>query len=52
MDLAKYFVQAVKRFPEASYVFVKQIPKSPVGKILRRKVQVGEYEIYDISVQQ
>jgi 2-furoate---CoA ligase len=28
------------------YVFVKSIPKSPVGKILRRKLQSGEYEIY------
>ena len=26
------------------YVFVKAIPKSPVGKILRRKLQAGEYE--------
>jgi len=26
------------------YVFVKDIPKSPVGKILRRKLQAGEYE--------
>lgn len=26
------------------YVFVKEIPKSPVGKILRRKLQAGEYE--------
>ena len=33
------------------YVFVKQIPKSPVGKILRRKLQTGEYEIYDIHIQ-
>jgi 2-furoate---CoA ligase len=28
------------------YVFVKAVPKSPVGKILRRKLQAGEYEIY------
>jgi 2-furoate---CoA ligase len=28
------------------YVFVQSIPKSPVGKILRRKLQAGEYEIY------
>src|SRR5947207_992980 len=34
------------------YIFVKEVPKSPVGKILRRKLQAGEYEIYDISVQQ
>lgn len=26
------------------YVFVKEIPKSPVGKILRRKLVVGEFE--------
>jgi 2-furoate---CoA ligase len=26
------------------YVFVREIPKSPVGKILRRKLQAGEYE--------
>src|SRR6266566_3990858 len=32
------------------YVFVKQIPKSPVGKILRRKLQAGEYELYDIPI--
>jgi 2-furoate---CoA ligase len=27
------------------YVFVREIPKSPVGKILRRKLVAGEYEI-------
>jgi len=27
------------------YIFVKEIPKSPVGKILRRKLVAGEYEI-------
>jgi 2-furoate---CoA ligase len=27
------------------YVFVKEIPKSPVGKLLRRKLVAGEYEI-------
>jgi len=27
------------------YVFVAEIPKSPVGKILRRKLTAGEYEI-------
>jgi 2-furoate---CoA ligase len=32
------------------YVFVKQVPKSPLGKILRRKLQAGEYEIYDMHV--
>jgi 2-furoate---CoA ligase len=26
------------------YVFVDEIPKSPVGKILRRKLSAGEYE--------
>ena len=26
------------------YVFVREIPKSPVGKILRRKLVTGEYE--------
>jgi 2-furoate---CoA ligase len=30
------------------YVFVKSIPKSPVGKILRRKLQAGEYERYGV----
>jgi 2-furoate---CoA ligase len=27
-----------------SYVFVETIPKSPVGKLLRRKLIAGEYE--------
>jgi 2-furoate---CoA ligase len=27
------------------YVFVREIPKSPVGKILRRKLVGGEYEV-------
>ena len=26
------------------YVFVDEIPKSPVGKLLRRKLVAGEYE--------
>jgi 2-furoate---CoA ligase len=26
------------------YVFVREIPKSPVGKILRRKLLAGEFE--------
>lgn len=29
------------------YVFIKVVPKSPVGKILRRKLQAGEYEPYN-----
>ncbi len=28
-----------------NYVFIKQIPKSPVGKILRRKLREGDYEL-------
>ena len=31
------------------YVFVAEIPKSPVGKILRRKLVAGEYEALDAS---
>ena len=27
------------------YVFVREIPKSPVGKLLRRKLVAGEYEV-------
>jgi 2-furoate---CoA ligase len=38
-DLARY-----KR--PRRYVFVKAVPKSAVGKILRRKLQAGEYELY------
>ena len=34
------------------YVFIKEVPKSAVGKILRRKLQVEEYELYDLPVQQ
>ncbi len=26
------------------YIFVEDIPKSPVGKLLRRKLVVGEYQ--------
>ena len=28
-----------------AYVFIKEIPKSPTGKILRRKILAGEYEL-------
>ena len=27
-----------------SYTFLREIPKSPVGKILRRRLVAGEYE--------
>ncbi|HEV2547088.1 MAG TPA: AMP-binding protein [Stellaceae bacterium] len=27
------------------YIFVREIPKSPVGKVLRRKLVAGEYEV-------
>jgi len=33
------------------YVFVDDIPKSPVGKILRRKLSAGEYELEHGSAQ-
>jgi 2-furoate---CoA ligase len=29
------------------YVFVQEIPKSPVGKILRRKLSAGEFEPHE-----
>ena len=29
------------------YVFVTEIPKSPVGKLLRRKLVAGEFEAED-----
>jgi len=29
------------------YIFVRAIPKSPVGKILRRKLVAGEYDIHE-----
>jgi 2-furoate---CoA ligase len=32
------------------YVFVREIPKSPVGKVLRRKLQSGEYEPLDTTL--
>jgi len=28
------------------YVFIQEVPKSPVGKILRRKLKTGEFELY------
>jgi 2-furoate---CoA ligase len=31
------------------YVFVAEIPKSPVGKLLRRKLVAGEYTIESSS---
>jgi 2-furoate---CoA ligase len=34
------------------YVFIKEVPKSAVGKILRRKLQAGEYKLYDMPIQQ
>jgi 2-furoate---CoA ligase len=34
------------------YVFIKEVPKSAVGKILRRKLQTGEYELYAMPLQQ
>jgi 2-furoate---CoA ligase len=34
------------------YVFIKEVPKSAVGKILRRKLQAGEYKLFDMPVQQ
>jgi 2-furoate---CoA ligase len=34
------------------YVFVREIPKSPVGKILRRKLVSGEYEALPSAAQQ
>lgn len=34
------------------YIFVKEIPKSPVGKILRRKLKNGEYDgILDFALE-
>ena len=31
------------------YVFVKSIPRSASGKLLRRKLRIGEYERCEIS---
>ena len=30
-----------------AYTFLREIPKSPVGKILRRRLVAGEYEPVD-----
>lgn len=30
------------------YIFVSTIPKSPVGKLLRRKLVAGEYDLYPV----
>ncbi|WP_082234590.1 AMP-binding protein [Halobacillus massiliensis] len=30
-----------------NYIFIKEIPKSPVGKILRRKLREGEFELFN-----
>ena len=32
------------------YVFIKEVPKSTVGKILRRKLRTGEFEVYEKEV--
>ena len=32
-----------------SYFFIKEIPKSPTGKILRRKILSGEYELDNLT---
>ncbi len=32
------------------YVFIKEVPKSPVGKVLRRKLRTGDFEIYEKEV--
>ena len=37
---------AVYKRPKA-FVFVAEVPKSPVGKILRRMLVAGDYEIDD-----
>ena len=34
------------------YVFVREIPKSPVGKVLRRKLVAGEYEVASAVVEE
>ena len=34
------------------YVFVREIPKSPVGKVLRRKLVAGEYEVATVVVEE
>lgn len=32
------------------YIFVKEVPKSPVGKILRRRLRAGDYELYSTPI--
>jgi 2-furoate---CoA ligase len=34
------------------YIFVTEIPKSPVGKLLRRKLAAGEYTTDDAAPRQ
>lgn len=53
LDLFCLASPTVARFKRPRrYVFVKAVPKSPVGKILRRKLQAGDYEHYDVSTWQ
>jgi acyl-CoA synthetase (AMP-forming)/AMP-acid ligase II len=55
LDLGRTFLQSVERSPPTAaladfkrpraYVLVREMPRSPVGKILRRKLVAGEYEL-------